>query len=92
MPHYRITLSGLSDEAYADLIRKHQTQQISVSDHGIRHDPDSGYTVDAIADEAQIRQLEVGGYQIERHEDVYEAGKARQQEVGRGNRYEQFLP
>jgi hypothetical protein len=36
--------------------------------------------------------LEANGYQIERHEDVDEASKARQQEVGRGNRYQQAQP
>jgi len=89
MPRYRVTISGPSDEAMADLVRK---LQIDVSHHGIRHDPDYGFTVDAIVDEAQIHTLETSGYQVERHEDVDEAGKARQQEVGRGNRYEEARP
>jgi hypothetical protein len=89
MPHYRVTITGPSDEAMADLVLKHE---IDVFRHGRRVMPDSGFTVDAIVDEAQIRQLEASEYQIERHEDVDEVGKARQQEVGRRNRYEQFLP
>ena len=89
MPRYRVTISGPSDEAMADLVRKHQ---IDVSYHGIRHDPDAGYIVDAIVEEGQIPMLEADGYQVERHEDVDEASKARQQEVGRGNRYQQAQP
>jgi hypothetical protein len=35
--------------------------------------------------------LETTGYTIERHEDVNEAGKARQEEVSKGDDYEQQL-
>jgi hypothetical protein len=39
------------------------------------------------AEPDQIQLLEDNGYHIERHEDVDEIGKARQAEVGKGNRY-----
>lgn len=84
MPRYRITISAQSKEAMADLIRKHG---INVFDHARRSRKDGPYAVDALADDTQIRMLEAQGYKVERHEDVDEAGKLRQQEIGRGNRY-----
>ncbi len=89
MPRYRVTISGPSDEAMADLVRKYKIQ---VSDHGIRHSKDTGYVVDAIAEPSEIQVLEAAGYHIQRHEDVDELGKARQREVGQGNRYKQPGP
>lgn len=86
MPRYRITISAQSQEAIADLIRKYR---INVFDHGRRSLKEGPYAVDALADDAQIRLLEAQGYTVERHEDVDEAGKLRQQEIGRGNRYQQ---
>jgi hypothetical protein len=83
MPRYRITISGQTADAMADLIRVHKIQ---VSDHAARR-RQGGYTVDAIADEEQIRLLEGKGYQVTRHEDVDQEGQARQREVGQGNRY-----
>ena len=44
-------------------------------------------TVDAIADDGVIQKLVQAGYAVERHEDVDELGRQRQQEVGQGNRY-----
>jgi len=86
MPRYRITISGQSNEAMADLVRKYK---IHVFDHGIRHTEGTGYVVDAIAEPDEIQSLVAAGYHIERHEDLDEVGKARQAEVGRGNRYKQ---
>ncbi len=86
MPRYRITISAQSKEAMADLVRKYR---ISVFDHGMRRFEEGIYAVDALADDAQINMLEAQGYKVERHEDVDEAGKLRQEEVGKENRYEQ---
>ena len=86
MPRYRITISAQSKEAIADLIRKYR---INVFDHGRQSVKDGPYAVDALADDAQIRMLEAQGYTVERHEDVDEAGKLRQQEIGKGDRYQQ---
>jgi hypothetical protein len=82
---HRITISNLSRDAALDLKRKHK---IDVLDHGIRHDDASGYTVQALALPAQIQELTAAGYQVQTHEDAAASGKARQNEVGRGNRYD----
>jgi carboxypeptidase T len=73
----------------ADLVRKYKIQ---VFDHGIRYSNETGYIVDAIAEPNDIQLLEAAGYQIERHADVDKVGKARQKEVGKGNRYKQPSP
>ncbi len=69
-----------------DLVRKHDIQ---VFDHGIRFAADTGYTVAAYATPGEIRKLQQNGYAVVQHEDADEAGKLRQREVGRGNRYTQ---
>ena len=84
MARYRITITSKDRQAMLDLVRKHK---IDVSDHGIRHTESEGYSVGAIAEPATIQMLENAGYQVQRHEDVDEQGRARQQEVGRGDRY-----
>lgn len=84
MPRYRVTISGPSEEAMRDLVRKHH---IPVFDHGIRRDKRAGYLVGAVLQPEQIKMLQARGYKIQRHEDVDKAGKARQREVGQGNRY-----
>jgi hypothetical protein len=89
MPRYRITITGRDREAMLDLVRKHQIQ---VFDHGIRHTEAEGYSVDALAEPADIQKLENAGYEVRRHEDVDEQGRARQREVGRGDRYKQSPP
>jgi hypothetical protein len=99
MPRYRVTIFGQDYDAMADLVRKHK---IGVLPRTVRQLDEGGYSVDAIVDDAQIRSLETravengapeaSGYTIERHEDVDEAGKARQEEVGRGNDYEEEQP
>ena len=86
MTRYRITISGQSKESMADLVRKYKVQ---VFDHGTRYREGIGYEVGAIAQPNEIQLLEAAGYHIERHEDVDEAGKERQKEVGRGNRYKE---
>jgi carboxypeptidase T len=84
MTRYRITISGPSSEAMADLVRKHK---IHVFGSTVRHTKDTGHVVDAIAQPHEIEMLEAAGYKVQRHEDVDEVGKARQKEVGMGNRY-----
>ena len=69
-----------------DLVRKHGIQ---VFDHGICFAADTGYTVAAYATPGEIRELQQNGYAVVQHEDADEAGKLRQCEVGRGNRYTQ---
>ena len=103
MPRYRVTIFGRDYEAMADLVRKHK---IDVLQQTVRHLDEGGYSVDAIVDDVQMRALETSapepgavetealqtsGYTIERHEDVNEAGKARQEEVSKGDDYEQQL-
>ncbi len=86
MPRYRITITSKDREAMLDLVRKHKIQ---VFDHGNRYSESVGFSVDAVAEPADIQKLENAGYHVERHEDVDELGKTRQQEVGRGDRYKQ---
>jgi hypothetical protein len=89
MAHYRITINSRDREAMLDLIRKHHVQ---VSDHGTSHSEATGYTVTAFAEPSEIQKLKSAGYHVEQHEDVEEVGKARQQEVGRGDRYKDKGP
>jgi murein tripeptide amidase MpaA len=86
MPRYRITITGRDEAAMRDLVRK---DQIAVFDHGIRFAPDIGYSVGAFAGPEDIEKLRHSGYAVVQHEDADEAGKLRQREVGRGNRYTQ---
>jgi hypothetical protein len=96
VPRYRVTISGRDYDAMADLVRKHK---IGVLPHTVRQLEEGGYSVDAVVDDAQMRFLETRAvepdapeaseYTIERHEDVDEAGKARQEEVGREDNYEE---
>jgi hypothetical protein len=86
MPRYHISITGPSTEAMADLVRKYK---LHIIDHSVRYHEDTGHQVDAIAQPNEIQLLEADGYHIERHEDVDEIGKARQMEVGKGNRYKE---
>jgi hypothetical protein len=98
MPRYRVTIFGRDYNAMADLVRKHK---VDVLQQTVRRLDEGGYSVDAIVDDVQMRALETRsleteglettGYTIERHEDVNEAGKARQEEVSKGDDYEQQL-
>ena len=84
MPRYRVTISGQGYEAMADLVRRHE---VTVLHRTSRHQGQQRYTVDALADDGVIQKLTQAGYEVERHEDVDELGRQRQQEVGQGNRY-----
>jgi hypothetical protein len=86
MPRYRITITNKDREAMLDLVRKHKIQ---VFDHGNRYSESVGFSVDAIAEPSDIQKLQNAGYHVQRHEDVDKRGKARQREVGRGDRYKQ---
>jgi len=68
-----------------DLVRIHKVQ---VFDHGSRYSETAGYSVDAVAETTDIQKLKNAGYHVQQHEDVDKTGKARQREVGRGDRYE----
>ena len=84
MPRYRISIKSHDREAMLDLVRIHK---ISVYDHGSKQSPSGEYSVDAEADAAQIRTLRAAGYHVDRHEDIDKVGRARQREVGQGDRY-----
>jgi hypothetical protein len=84
MPRYRIIITSKDREAMLDLVRKHKVQ---VLDHGSRYTEASGYVVHAIAQTAEIQELKKAGYAVQQLDDVDKTGKARQQEVGRGDRY-----
>jgi hypothetical protein len=84
MPRYRITISSKHKEAMLDLVRTHKLQ---IFDHGSKYDDSVGYRVDAMAEPPEIQKLRNAGYHVEQHEDVDEQGKARQKEVGKGDRY-----
>jgi hypothetical protein len=84
MARYRVTISSPDRETMLDLVRKHG---VAVLDHGLRAQPGEPFSVDAIVDQSDIGRLESKGYFIEQHEDVDKAGRERQREVGRGNRY-----
>lgn len=86
MPRYRITINSKDREAMLDLVRKHKIQ---VFDHGIKHTEADGFIVGAFAEPADIQKLKSLGYHVQQHEDVDEQGKARQKEVGRGDRYKE---
>ena len=88
MPRYRVTISHPDREAMLDLVR---TLRIQIDEHSARSTA-SGHSVDAIVEPAEIQKLEQAGYHVERHEDVDETGKGRQNEVGRGDRYRQTGP
>jgi hypothetical protein len=86
MARFRVTISSDNRDAMLDLVRQYR---IAIIDHGLRSGGGRAYSADALVNESQIPMLESKGYFIEQHEDVDRAGRERQQEVGRGNRYTQ---
>lgn len=70
----------------ADLI---QNPNIQLFDHGTLPAADKGFIVTALAAPDEIRKLQQNGYVVVQHEDADEAGRLRQREIGRGNRYTQ---
>jgi murein tripeptide amidase MpaA len=79
MPRYRVTIAGNTYDAMADLVRKYR---LNIAGHTGKKTADARYVADAFANEAQIESLRSAGYAIEVHEDVQEAGRERQSEVG----------
>ena len=77
MPRYHVRITGSNYDAMADLIRKYK---VDVTTHTVTK-IDSGYRVDAHANDGQIRRLESAGYAVERYENADKAGKERQREV-----------
>jgi hypothetical protein len=85
MSRYRVTIFGEDYDAMADLVREHRIEVLRQTARQL--DEESGYGVDALVDSHQIQTLEAKGYRVEVHEDIDEIGKARQAEVGKGDRY-----
>jgi hypothetical protein len=83
MPRFHITVSSSSRDQMIDLRRVHG---VEVLDHGATRDGEI-FTVHAIAEPEVIRALEGAGYSVAVYEDVDEAGRRAQAEVGRGNRF-----
>jgi hypothetical protein len=83
MPRFHITVSSSSRDQIIDLWRVHGVQ---VNDHGATHDGDI-LTVHAIAEPGAIRALEGAGYSVAVYENLDEAGRRAQAEVGKGNRF-----
>jgi hypothetical protein len=84
MARHRVTIVGKDYPAMADLVRKYKVEVIRHTGKAV----DAGkFQVHALVDDTQIPQLRNAGYQVQEHEDVDAAGKQRQAEVGRGNRY-----
>ena len=63
----------------ADLVRKHK---LNIAGHTGKKAGRSRFVVDAFADSDQIEGLRSEGYKVDVREDVQEAGKKRQLEVG----------
>jgi hypothetical protein len=84
MARYRVTISSPDKEAMLDLVRTHR---VNVLDHGLRARPGEPFSVDAIVEQSDIGRLGAMGYVVQQREDVDKAGRERQREVGRGNRY-----
>jgi murein tripeptide amidase MpaA len=78
MARQRVTITGRDYEAMADLVRRHH---ITVVLPTVRALPEGRYRVQAVVDPAQLGPLERAGYDIERHEDLEEAGVQRQAEM-----------
>ncbi len=74
MTRYHIRISGHSKELMADLVRKHKIQ---VFNHGIKHNKETGYLIDAMAIPDEIQLLEKNGYSVQKLENLDEVGKAR---------------
>jgi hypothetical protein len=83
MARFHITVSSSSRDQMIDLRRVHR---VEVLDHGATRDGDI-FTVHAVAEPEVIRALEGAGYSVVVYEDVDEAGRRAQTEVGEGNRF-----
>ena len=79
MPRYRVSITGKTYDAMADFVRKHK---LNIAGHTGKKAGRSRFVVDAFADSDQIEGLRSEGYKVDVREDVQEAGKKRQLEVG----------
>lgn len=77
MPRYRVTVTGKTYDAMADLVRRHR---LNIAGNTGKK-AGRRYVVDAFADSEQIEALKSDGYDVDVHEDVHEAGTRRQAEV-----------
>lgn len=84
MTRYHATISGHNRDMMLDLVRKHK---INVFGNSVKRTTEEGYGVDALVENQDINRLEKEGYKVHINHDVDEAGKMRQQEIGRQNRY-----
>ena len=83
---YEVRITG-SREALAKVLREFDL------DIGCRHprvetNPNDTVTLLAYATDDRIRELQAAGYSLERGENVSALGRARQSEVGAGDRFE----
>jgi hypothetical protein len=83
---FEVRISG-SRETLAQLLREFEL------DVGCRHphvqpNPDRTATLRAYVTEDRIRELRAAGYTLEKGENVSALGRARQAEVGKGDRFE----
>lgn len=81
---FRVELRVADREALSRLVRE---QLLDVG--SVRVDPDShALRADVFINETQIAALQEQGWELEVRENLSEVGRARQLEVGRGDRYE----
>lgn len=78
MPRYRVTVTGKTYDAMADLIRVHG---LNLAGHTGKKAGRGRFSTDVFADDEQLARLREAGYELDVHEDVHEAGKRRQAEV-----------
>ncbi|MBI4888978.1 MAG: hypothetical protein HY821_00045 [Acidobacteria bacterium] len=83
MARYRVTITA----GRKLMLELPVEEDVTVLDHGVRRLKEDRYSADVIVDEKRLGALAERGYQVERHEDVDQAGRERQLEVGRGNRF-----
>jgi hypothetical protein len=83
MPSFHITVSSQTRDQIIDL---RSVYGVRVVDHGARGGGET-FTVDAIAEPEVIRTLEDAGYGVVVHENLDEAGKRAQADIGKGNRF-----
>ena len=85
MSRYLVTIFGKNYKTMADLVSKHKIEVLRQT--AKRLDNEVGFKVDALVDSQQIQTLKANEYKVEIREDIEEIGKARQAEIGKGNRY-----
>jgi carboxypeptidase T len=86
---FMVTITGKNQDAMADLVRKHGISVVRQT--GQQLYDKTGFTVDAIIGSDQIKALEKEGYRVKVREDLEKIQKARQAEVGKGDRYQRKM-